>query len=161
MGRAGLLCSGGGTHGILLMINHQWRRLHIQLPDSLCWAMTFLCVTGCWVLFRAESFGQALGVLSAMADVGHIMLPIKNEKDLAFLQVIGVTFAPWMMHVHLERALGTLAALLLALRFLPNPLELMKKSFQPDWKWSVGIALGLVLGILHIAKNSPFLYFQF
>lgn len=151
----------GGIHGVLLMINHQWRRLNVHLPKVVNWGLTFLCVTICWVFFRAESLYDAVAVLSSMADVGNIVLPAKNAKDLAFLQSVGISFAPWMMQVHLERALGTLAVLLLALRFLPNPLEFMKTAFRPDWKWSVAMALSLAVGILHIAKNSPFLYFQF
>lgn len=151
----------GGIHGGLLMINHQWRRYNIQLPKAINWGITFLCVIICWVFFRAESLHDALAVLSSMADLGNIVLPDKNVKDLGFLQVIGCSFAPWMMHVPLEKALGILAFLILALRFLPNPIKLMKTSFRPDWKWSVAVALSLVVGILHIAKNSPFLYFQF
>ncbi len=151
----------GGIHGFLLMINHQWRRLNVQLPKAMNWGLTFLCVTICWVFFRAESLHDALAVLTSMVDVGNIVLPAKNAKELGFLQSVGISFAPWMMQVHLEKALGTLAALLLVLRFLPNPIELMKTSFRPDWKWSVAVALSLAVGILHIAKNSPFLYFQF
>ncbi len=151
----------GGIHGGLLMVNHQWRRLNVHLPKIVNWGLTFLCVTICWVFFRAESMHDALAVLVSMADVGNIILPDKNAKDLGFLQVVGVSFAPWTMQVHLEKALGTLVGLLLALRFLPNPIALMKTSFQPNWKWSVVTVLSLLVGILHIAKNSPFLYFQF
>lgn len=151
----------GGIHGALLMVNHQWRRWNMQLPESVNWGLTFLCVTMCWVFFRAESLHDALAVLSSMSDVGNIVLPATNAKELGALQSMGVSFAPWMMQVHLEKALGTLAVLLLVLRFLPNPIELLKTSFRPNWKWSVAIAVGFVVGILHIAKNSPFLYFQF
>lgn len=153
----------GGTHGLLLMINHRWRRLKIQLPKIINWGLTFLCVTVCWVFFRAESLHDALKVLSAMTDIGNIVLPAGGfyERHFGFLHAWGVAFSPWVMHVSLKRVVITLAVLLLGLRFLPNPVALMKTSFRPDWKWSVVTVIGLVLGILHISKNSPFLYFQF
>ena len=153
----------GGIHGALLMINHQWRRLKFQLPKVMSWGLTFLCVTVCWVFFRAENLQDALHVVTAMADVGNIVLPAGGsyEKYLGFMQVWGVAFAPWTLHISLKRAVGTLAVLLLGLRFLPNPVALMDIKFCPDWKWSVVTVIGLTLGILHIAKNSPFLYFQF
>ncbi len=162
MGRDGIL-SSGGIHGVLLMINHQWRRCNIHLPKTLNWGLTFLCATLCWVFFRAENLQDALYVVTAMADVGNIVLPAGGsyEKYLGFMQAWGVAFAPWTLHFSLKRAAVTLAVLLLGLCFLPNPVEYMKKSFRPDWKWSVATVIGLTLGILHIAKNSPFLYFQF
>ena len=43
----------GALHGIFLMINHQWRRLNINLPQSINWGLTFLCVVICWV-FSAQ-----------------------------------------------------------------------------------------------------------
>lgn len=117
----------------------------------------------CWVFFRAENLHDALNVLSAMTDVSHIVLPAGGsyEKHLGFLNGWGVAFAPWMLPVSLKRAVVTLTVLLLGLCFLPNPVVLMDSKFCPDWKWSAATVLGLVLGILHIAKNSPFLYFQF
>ena len=153
----------GGTHGLLLMLNHQWRRLKIQLPKIISWGLTFLCVTVCWVFFRAENLHDALNVLAAMTDVRKIVLPTDGfyEKYLSFLNGWGVAFAPWTLHVSLKRAAVTLAVLLLGLRFLPNPVALMDTKFCPNWKWSTATVIGLVLGILHIAKNSPFLYFQF
>ncbi len=151
----------GGIHGALLMINHQWRRFNVQLPKIINWGLTFLCVTVCWVFFRAENLHDALNVLRAMANLANVVLPDKNAVDLGFLHAWGISFAPWMMQPPLERVLATLSLIFLAIYFLPNPMELMKKSFQTDWKWGVAAALCLVGGILHIAKNSPFLYFQF
>ena len=156
-------CPLGGIYGVLLMINHQWRRFNIDLPKALNWGLTFLCATICWVFFRAENLQDALHVVTAMADVGNIVLPAGGsyEKYLGFMQAWGVAFAPWMLHFSLKRAVATLVVLLLGLRFLPNPVEYMKKSFRPNWKWRVAIVGCLVAGILHIAKNSPFLYFRF
>lgn len=153
----------GGIHGILLMMNHQWRRLHIHLPKAVNWGLTFLCVTVCWVFFRADSLHDAFAILSSMVDVGNVVLPSGGfyEKHFGALHVFGVSFAPWVLHVSLKRAVILLTVLLLGVLLLKNPVSLVKNSFRADWKWSMVTVAGLVLGILHIAKNSPFLYFQF
>ena len=56
----------GGLHGLFLMINHQWRRLKIQLPNFVNWGMTFLCVVICWVFFRADTLPDAAQYLKCM-----------------------------------------------------------------------------------------------
>ncbi len=152
----------GGAHGLLLIINHCWRQYNIHLPKMVNWSLTFLCVTACWVLFRAENLHQAVSVLSAMADVGNIVLPQGGvyERSLGFLKDWGISFAPWVLKVSLERASITLGAILVGLLLLKNPLKLVE-TFRPNWKWSVAVVICLVVGILHIAHNSPFLYFQF
>ena len=151
----------GGIHGVLLMVNHQWRKRGIHLLRPLNWGMTFICVTICWVFFRAENVHEAASILTAMADTGNILLPAKTEAALGFLRHFGIAFAPWPMHVPLEKALAILLTIFLGLWFIPNPLRLMEQSFRPDWKWRIATILGLVLGILRMAQNSPFLYFQF
>lgn len=153
----------GGTHGLLLIINHCWRQYNIHLPKIANWSLTFLCVTACWVLFRAENLHQAISVLSAMTNVGNIVLPQGEgyERYFGFLQNWGISFAPWVMKVSLERVTITLVVILVGLLLLKNPLKLVETMFRPDWKWSVVVVVCLVIGILHIAHNSPFLYFQF
>ncbi len=65
----------GGLHGVYLAINHAFRalvdRVAPALPDTaayrvLAWALTFLSVVVAWVFFRANSFGSAFTILSAM-----------------------------------------------------------------------------------------------
>ncbi|WP_461208559.1 MBOAT family O-acyltransferase [Desulfocurvus sp. DL9XJH121] len=70
----------GGLHGLLLAGNHLWRKLAApKLPAMgapLAWALTFLAVTCGWVLFRAETWGAAGAVLSAMCGGGRgLLLP--------------------------------------------------------------------------------------
>ena len=145
------------------MINHQWRRCNIHLPKTLSWGLTFLCATICWVFFRAENLQDALHVAAAMADVGNIVLPAGGsyEKHLGFLQAWGVAFVTWPLEVSPTCAIPVLFIILLGLYFLPNPLNFVNTSFRTNWKWSMAVAIVWLVGILHIAKNSPFLYFQF
>lgn len=127
----------GGLHGLLLMINHQWRRLYVNLPKVLNWGITFLCVVICWVFFRAENFNDAINVLNSMVDV----------------QTIG--------SAGLKR-LAALCVIVAGLTIVPNPLVLMQK-FTADNKWLLIACLLFLFSIYRIATagTGDFLYFQF
>lgn len=127
----------GGLHGILLMINHAWRRIGIALPKGINWGMTYLCVVICWVFFRAGSVSEAMSMLEAMIDVQNI--DIYESKRLA---ILGVAVA--------------------VLTVAPNPLVIVKK-FTADNKWLLLVCLLFLIGLYHIGikGTGEFLYFQF
>ena len=128
----------GGLHGILLMINHSWRKTGISLPKVVNWSLTFLCVVICWVFFRAGTFSEAISVLTSMTDVQSIIrMELSGSKYLAAI-VVGI----------------------LALTVIPNPLVLIKK-FSANNKWLIATAAMLVWAIWHLNNYSEFLYFQF
>ncbi len=151
----------GGLHGFFLMINHQWRRLGGNLPSFVNWVLTFLCVVVCWVFFRAENFRDAIVMLRAMVDVGNITLPSGSiaYEYFGFLHNYGIQFVESSRVFPLRFVV--LIGLVVLLAVLPNPQILVGKSFRADWKWSIATTLALVISILFIAKDSPFLYFQF
>ncbi|WP_231465862.1 MBOAT family protein [Selenomonas sp. FC4001] len=128
----------GGLHGILLMINHAWRKTGIILPKMLNWGMTFLCVVICWVFFRAGNVNEAMSVLGSMTDVQSMVgIEIKQYKHLAqFVAVVAV------------------------LTVIPNPLVLMKK-FTASNKWLLTTVIMLIWAIWKLNNYSEFLYFQF
>lgn len=127
----------GGTHGLLLMINHQWCRLNYSFPKILNWAITFVCVVFLWVFFRAESFYSAWMFSMAMLDLSGIEITWVGIRKFIIL---------------------VLAAC--AMRVLPNTLQLMEK-FKPNKKWAVAIAILLIYTLLQMDGYSEFLYFQF
>ena len=152
----------GALHGILLMINHQWRRLDINFPDVLNWGLTFLSVTVCWVFFRAESFREAVAVLWAMVDVRHIALPvdIPYVQSLGWLQTWGVSLVPMGSiggGVFLK-FLALVALLLIVLLKCPNP---QKWILQPSMKWMAVVAGMFFSSLWFLGSSSEFLYFQF
>lgn len=156
----------GSLHGILLVINHQWRRLKIQLPKLLSWGMTFLCVVICWVFFRAATLTDALNILTAMTDIYHIGLPDSGSlgKHLSFLQAYGVDFEKWTMSESCSRILINLTILLTMVITIPNPLKLLQNEKILFRYKIVPVILGVLFGIILLAMNvstSEFLYFQF
>ena len=81
----------GAIHGIALVIARGFATLHIKLPRTLNWAMTFLTVHIGWIFFRSEDLSQAMQVLKALFGVGvpdgpsHIVI---SESDKAALYLL-------------------------------------------------------------------------
>ena len=128
----------GCMHGILLMINHAWRKTGIVLPKFFNWGMTFLCVMICWVFFRAGSVSEAVSVLKSMTD--WQTLSGASRDDIKHLAVLVASVA--------------------VLTVVPNPLVMMKR-FTADNKWLAATAVMLIWAIWHLSNHSEFLYFQF
>lgn len=149
----------GGMHGVMLVINHLWRMTKVELPKVLCWAMTFLGVVLCWVFFRAENFHTAWNVVSAMTNVGNIVLPEKYAASLSFLALCGVSFAnpPDLSLKHLNTLLGLLALTV----FIPNPLRLVERHFPPYRVVAIALAVLFLYMMTRLQNYTEFLYFQF
>ena len=128
----------GGMHGLLLMINHTWRKTGIVFPKIFNWSLTFLCVVICWVFFRAENVSEAMLVLSNMLDWQTISYA--NSDSIKHLVAI------------------TTGVMLLTI--VPNPL-IMIKNFNGNNKWLLATAIMLIWAIWHLNNYSEFLYFQF
>lgn len=132
----------GGMHGAFLVINHQWRRLNIELPHTICWGLTFLCVVICWVFFRAESFGDGCQVISAMLG-------------------LNVPLLMWTLPVGRLKAALILLILTIVVLKLRNPQRLLDQSFCSSKKWLVIVVFIGLLAMVHMHQYSEFLYFQF
>jgi alginate O-acetyltransferase complex protein AlgI len=157
----------GGLHGLFLMINHQWRRLKINLPQGINWGLTFLCVVVCWVFFRADTSSHAIAVLTAMTDIQHICLPSGGfyEHHLAFLSSCGVEFVKWPMPGSLFNIMTILGLISLSLALCPNPQNLLTILHNhPRQLEALAGVLGFVFAVTLLALGhieSEFLYFQF
>lgn len=124
----------GALHGLMLAINHQWRRLNIKLPAVISWGITFICVIFCWVIFRAENLNTAAKILYAMLNpfnFGHA-----GDKKLI------------------------LSATLITLLF-PNSQDLIMKRFRPGYIWLLASFALAVIALFNYSGVSDFLYFQF
>ena len=124
----------GLIHGLMLAVNHAWRKTGIRLPALVSWLLTFTCVTLCWAIFRAESPGDAVMILRSMVNFGNFSLP-SHGKKITPLTII--------------------AALL-----MPNSRQILER-FRPNITW-LALALGAVmLSLSELSGISDFLYFQF
>ena len=56
----------GGLHGLALAVNHAWRRAGLRLPWGAGWALTVSFFALSLVLFRSESLGVTIEILTVM-----------------------------------------------------------------------------------------------
>ena len=80
----------GGLHGLALIVNRIWSRIGIKLPAAFAWALTFVFVIHCWVIFRADSLATAGVMFRKMWAVDGLALPEYWLQSLGpFIYVAG------------------------------------------------------------------------
>ena len=144
----------GAVHGVLLAINHQWRRLNIKLPVVIAWPLTFISVIFCWVIFRAGSLGEALKILSAMTDVNNIVIPRSLAKYLGFLESWDVKFGDFAGN-------KVLLALLIPVVFMSPNTNYFIQKFRANIFWVVIVFALAIASFMKFSGITDFLYFQF
>ena len=151
----------GGLHGILLAVNHWWRRHGVKLPAVLAWLLTFGSVVMLWAVFRAESLSQAGKMCTALLDFGNIALPAKFGLYLGFLQKIGISFTQLMTGGAAFAANSVYALILLMIvAAAPNTRHIIEK-FRPKRLWIAAVILMAVMSFMKFSGISDFLYFRF
>ena len=130
----------GGLHGLALVLEYLWRRTGLALPAAAGWAATMLFVFVTWVLFRAETFGAAVHILSAMAGGNGWALSVAGAEGL------------WLIAV---------AALVATLG--PTARRAAEELLKPRSYYAYAVAAALVLVLLRAGggDTSDFIYFQF
>ena len=110
------------------------------MPGILAWALTLLFVVVCFVLFRAESFTMAAGMLLAMAGTNGWSMAVPGVDE------------PWLI--------AAAAALVL---FAPTSQWLALEMLVPRRLAAAGIAVAAAYVTLHVGggENVEFIYFQF
>lgn len=163
----------GGVHGLLIVINHIWRKIVNIKKRSIsysffCMVLTFTSVTICWVFFRAESLEGAISIIFSMFQ------PELNNQGIIsfFLKTFG----------HHKEALIMCSILILWCWFLPNTFKIFIKrkrilpkvekvlfdklkffdlSFRFNIPWAIFNAVIIVLCISYLNRVSEFIYFNF
>jgi alginate O-acetyltransferase complex protein AlgI len=130
----------GLLHGLFLVI-HNVARDHGLTPPSVVVnrVITFACVVGAFVIFRAPSMSVAGDVLSSMAGLHGI-------GSVHAIRAIGVTFG------------AMIVAALVWVNVMPNTWQV---EIWPRPVYGLALGLAMAAAILQIAAPSPFLYFQF
>ena len=154
----------GGIHGVLLLINHEWRRLEVQIPKPFCWGITFLAVTLAWVFFRASDNTAACQIIRTMFDVSAFQLPNSRFciEHQAFFESLGISLKPlsYMADTEIGDHGSMLLGLLVLVGFCPNPIRLMEK-FSTNKRWLVVAILLFISSLVYMNSYTEFLYFQF
>jgi alginate O-acetyltransferase complex protein AlgI len=177
----------GALHGFYLILNHLWRffkarsqnnRIDSNFKHARNVIFTFIIVVITWVPFRADNLSSCINILSIMFGFNCISLPFSLSKiTIIFPQlshfIIFNGFTSGILEDSIKGLTWIFIGLLLIWGF-PNTQQLFyqyspfsKESNITFLTWNAKAYQGIILGsmlafsILNIAKNSPFLYFQF
>lgn len=160
----------GGLHGLYLVINHSWRKLRIQLPNSLTWLLTFVSVVIAWVFFRSDTIFTALIVVRGMLGLNGVAV-----SELHFNGVMPLT------NLSVNSVIIWIGSALTIIKFFPNSMEITARyspalgigekdietfwakylQWKPSILWTFIIGIAGVVSILAMVQVSEFLYFQF
>jgi len=163
-GAAWTFVAWGALHGLLLSLNHAWRALRARFAPGPRWlragerslgaVLTFVAVFAAWVLFRAEDFESARLILSGMAGLNGLVVPLPWLAEIGAAVKWAVAhglagFIGWLperlLHVTAEMGgvivegvtggvlvskaqVAWIAALLLIAWLAPNTRQLMERA---------------------------------
>jgi D-alanyl-lipoteichoic acid acyltransferase DltB (MBOAT superfamily) len=173
----------GGLHGLYLVINNLWRQLRSKLgfqPGSAgwlgrqaSWAITFLCVTAAWVIFRSNNFATAAAILKAMFGFNGLLPP----ESVYYTGLVDKVLSRVIFGLE---GWARIVIYMGMVKFLPNTQQLMRRfepvlgepieepgrfwawlRWNPSLVWAALIALFMLLAVLSISRTSEFIYFQF
>ena len=185
----------GALHGFYLVINHGWHAVRSRLgfpPGDGSFlgrltarAVTFLAAVVAWVFFRAEDLGDALTMLSGMAGLSGISLPIGLASHfgplagelakygigfdlgggtnfvLTYLWVIGLALVAFLLPNSQELLARHDPSLASHASSGPGTPARRLRGWTPTRTWALVMGVMLAVGLLTLARVTEFLYFQF
>jgi alginate O-acetyltransferase complex protein AlgI len=147
----------GALHGLFLVVNHLWRNLSpsVRIPTALSIALTFLCVTVAWVLFRATDFAQAAAILQTMVGAGAKPAWASDVRALDLLLVLlGLVFV-WSAP-NTQEIMQRYQPVLGKQTWRPTPL-----TWAPTPRYALATALVFALCLTQVSAAKVFLYWNF
>jgi len=139
----------GVCHGCAILIHRLWKEHGLRMPAIIGWAITFFFVNAFWVLFRAQSFEDAMKVYRGMFDLSGGLCSFTREYTLLI-----PSFPPFILH---EIILILSIAMSCLLLNFANRIQRTKLNF---WYYILQNML-LALSILLLSRVSQFIYFNF
>ncbi|HPY44227.1 MAG TPA: MBOAT family O-acyltransferase [Clostridia bacterium] len=143
----------GAFHGFFVVMERILGSLLEKIPNWIRMAATFVIVSALWVLFRAESFAKAMEMYSSM-----IKFSTPGFSALAGLAVDGLIGFPAMLNI--AYVSGILLILTLIVFTSRNTIE-KAGVFQTNTKNLILTAALFTISVIHLSKESIFIYFNF
>jgi alginate O-acetyltransferase complex protein AlgI len=142
----------GVLHGVALGINHLWRRTEIKMPAWCGWALTILWWHLTLVMFRSESFADALAMYQAL---------LGDMKPLSkFLYDAMPAWKVLPIDVFSIFVAVVFVVLIAACAVLKNPHD-HRDLFKPSFRYLLVTVVSLVGSLLLMGHVAEFIYFQF
>lgn len=127
----------------------QWERLH----PAFQWLATFLFVNLTWVVFRADSLGQAKQFFGQLCRLGN------TQVSQAFLYSLPLSRMPAVIQNHRMAAAAAIYGLTLFV--LVNTENLGRARLRPTLLRGAATVVMLVWSVMSLAGVATFIYFQF
>ncbi len=143
----------GTLHGMIVALERLSGSILDKIPRALRIAGTFIAVNFLWVLFRAESFSQALKVYTGMFNFKSV--GISQLADIVYDGIINFPAPIDILYI-----LGLTAVLLIVVFSRKNSMEKFKE-FTPQRKYMIFGALLFCVSVLHLTRETVFIYFNF
>ena len=144
----------GALHGLFVVGERIAGKRLERIPAPIRVLGTFLIVNALWVLFRAESFSQALAVYKGMISFGN---PALGQLDSVVGHIAHLNFPATLDIVYL---MG-FCAILLGIVFKGKNSSRLLRDFQPDRRRLMAASLLFSVAILCLTRESVFIYFNF
>lgn len=173
----------GFLHGLYLAVNHGWSTLTkntlfseyipapvIQFTSHL---ITLLAVIFAWVFFRAESFSDALLIITGMLGQTQfynagVWAGVVNDTAMLWLKIIGLAFTVLILPNSIELTRHYRPVLKVkSILAKTTGISGVVKSYllwRPSMSWSmvIGVMASISLFFLYQANNiTEFIYFNF
>jgi alginate O-acetyltransferase complex protein AlgI len=154
----------GGTHGLMLAINHAWRGTGIVLPRFAAWMLTFVGIVFCWVLFRTQTVGAALSNFAGLLGINGIPIPASYAALVA--KIAPLVPGLYISGTGLFRPPDLVLVVICGVIALgmPNSEQLIrsKESFLlSNWSGPAFCGVLATFGLMAVFHPVPFIYFRF
>jgi len=149
----------GIIHGIANVLNRIFRKTWEKFHPAFQWMATFLFINVTWLIFRAESVGQAVDAVKRMIRLDSFTVNIEliwsfQLQELNYLKFLGPV-------VNMVSGFWMWAFLLIGLFLCLNCKSAAKVKFVPGIGKMVLTAAALFWCIISFSGISTFLYFNF
>ena len=126
----------GFLHGVGLIVNHYWKKeIKIKLPNFLAWFLTFIYINCTIVFFRADSFLDAIQVLTSMFNFNLIL----TNPELVQLGANKLAIPPMLI-----------GALLIFAKRNSNQIV---KEFNPTPLNLIGFLILAIISMIYLNSN--------
>ncbi len=143
----------GTLHGAIVALERLSGSALEKIPRILRAAGTFILVNFLWVLFRAESFSQAQTIYTGMFNFKS--LGVSQLADIAFDGFVNFPASVDILYV-----IGLMAVSLIVVFACKNTIENSKQLVLHN-KSMVFIAVLFCVSVIHLARETVFIYFNF
>ncbi len=143
----------GALNGAFGVFERIFKKPLEKIPKGIRIALTFITVNCLWVLFRAESFSQALGMYKGMLGAKGLAL-----TQLSTLVYDSTVRLPDIMNY---AYIGGILAVLAAVVFTFKDSKRRLGEFKPTGVTLAAAVIMLVLSVLTLTRESVFIYFNF